>query len=561
MSQGSLEGIPIPFEKTMSDLEMRIMTDIVRSIRVNGFSTAKADGQIRRMVQLGESEENIKKWIREALEITDDELEKIFSDTVYEQYYGYKRVYDTFGVRQIPFTGNIELQDLLAAVKAQTKSEFRNITDSMGFALRNPGTGNIYNSPLTEFYRDTLDGAVVDIVSGAVSYDVAISRAINVMTNSGLRTIYYDTGHSNRVEVAARRAVMTGFRQVQGKINEQVARDLGTDYFEVSYHIGARPEHQVWQGRVYSYTQLQSICGLGSVTGLHGANCYHDYNAFIPGISVRNYTDQQLEEMLEKENTPKQYLGKEYTSYQALQKQRQMERNMRKTRQDIKLLQEGEANNRSVVSKKARYQLQMQQYKAFSNAMGLPEQIQRVYQDGLGKVGRGSSVALKKLEKIQTIKNAEKDRKEKVKARFSKFSDRFETYNVGQKDIITYRRLLNNLNKTSIGRETVEYILEHPELEIQVCYGVDHQENTLGEQLGDLIRIYASDTKTVQRTAEVLIHEITHHKYNIGESQWAESVCKAQEIKHRTNKEKLTGNELRGIIKIVEELYPTLPWR
>lgn len=78
MSQGSLEGIPIPFEKTMSDLEMRIMTDIVRSIRVNGFSTAKADGQIGRMVQLGESEENIKKWIREALEITDDELEKIF---------------------------------------------------------------------------------------------------------------------------------------------------------------------------------------------------------------------------------------------------------------------------------------------------------------------------------------------------------------------------------------------------------------------------------------------------------------------------------------------------
>ncbi len=434
MSQGSLEGIPIPFEKTMSDLEMRIMTDIVRSIRVNGFSTAKADGQIRRMVQLGESEENIKKWIREALEITDDELEKIFSDTVYEQYYGYKRVYDTFGVRQIPFTGNIELQDLLAAVKAQTKSEFRNITDSMGFALRNPGTGNIYNSPLTEFYRDTLDGAVVDIVSGAVSYDVALSRAINVMTNSGLRTIYYDTGHSNRVEVAARRAVMTGFRQVQGKINEQVARDLGTDYFEVSYHIGARPEHQVWQGRVYSYTQLQSICGLGSVTGLHGANCYHDYNAFIPGISVRNYTDQQLEEMLEKENTPKQYLGKEYTSYQALQKQRQMERNMRKTRQDIKLLQEGEANNRSVVSKKARYQLQMQQYKAFSNAMGLPEQMQRVYQDGLGRIN--SALKEKQLSRMKISipddvygkSQMTKDVKNKIEAAIKKLEKEYIIY-------------------------------------------------------------------------------------------------------------------------------------
>jgi hypothetical protein len=392
MSQGSLEGIPIPFEKAVSDLEMRIMADIVRTIRVNGFSTAKSDGQIRRMVQLGESEESIKKWIREALEITDEELEKIFSDVVYEQYYGYKRIYDTFGIKQIPFARNIELQALLAAVKVQTRAEFRNITNSMGFALRNPGTGSIYNSPLTEFYRDTLDGAVMDIVSGSVSYDVALSRAINAMTNSGLRTIYYDTGHSNRVEVAVRRAVMTGFRQVQGKINEQVAKDLGTDYFEVSYHIGARPEHQVWQGRVYSYEQLQSICGLGSVTGLHGANCYHDYNAFIPGISVRNYTDQQLEEMMEEENTPKQYLGKEYTAYQALQKQRQMERGMRKTRQDIRLLEAGETSKDSVTVKKARYQVQMQQYKAFSKAMKLPEQMPRVYQDGLGRVSVGGRI-------------------------------------------------------------------------------------------------------------------------------------------------------------------------
>ena len=392
MSQGSLEGIPIPFEKAVSDLEMRIMADIVRTIRVNGFSTAKSDGQIRRMVQLGESEESIKKWIQEALEITDEELEKIFSDVVYEQYYGYKRIYDTFGIKQIPFARNIELQALLAAVKVQTRAEFRNITNSMGFALRNPGTGSIYNSPLTEFYRDTLDGAVMDIVSGSVSYDVALSRAINAMTNSGLRTIYYDTGHSNRVEVAVRRAVMTGFRQVQGKINEQVAKDLGTDYFEVSYHIGARPEHQVWQGRVYSYEQLQSICGLGSVTGLHGANCYHDYNAFIPGISVRNYTDQQLEEMMEEENTPKQYLGKEYTAYQALQKQRQMERGMRKTRQDIRLLEAGETSKDSVTVKKARYQVQMQQYKAFSKAMKLPEQMPRVYQDGLGRVSVGGRI-------------------------------------------------------------------------------------------------------------------------------------------------------------------------
>ena len=91
MMQGGLEGIPIPLERTMSELEMRIMADVVRLIRVNGFSTAKADWQIQRMIQLGESEENIKQWIRETLAVTDAELDHIFSDTVYEQYYGYQR--------------------------------------------------------------------------------------------------------------------------------------------------------------------------------------------------------------------------------------------------------------------------------------------------------------------------------------------------------------------------------------------------------------------------------------------------------------------------------------
>ena len=194
MMQGGLEGIPIPLERTMSELEMRIMADIVRSIRVNGFSTAKADWQMQRMIQLGESEENIKQWIREALEATDEEIDHIFSDTVYEQYYGYQRAYGEVGRKQIPFAENLELQVLLESVKVQTKAEFRNLTNSLGFVIRNPGTGKICYHPLMQFYRETLDGAVMDIVSGAVSYDVAIGRAINAMTNSGLRTVYYDSG-------------------------------------------------------------------------------------------------------------------------------------------------------------------------------------------------------------------------------------------------------------------------------------------------------------------------------------------------------------------------------
>ncbi|MCI6535104.1 MAG: phage minor capsid protein [Lachnospiraceae bacterium] len=386
MTQGELESIPIPFEQAMSDLEMRIMSEIVRAIKINGFSTSTADNQINCLIQMGQSEKEIRNQIRNALGVTDAEIEKIFSDAVYEQYYGYSRAYKNMGAQQIPFEKNLELQVMIAAVSAQTKNTFRNITNSLGFAILNPATGKISYSPLMQFYQDALTNAVMDISSGAISYDKALNQAINTMTTSGLRWIDYDSGWHNRVNVAARRAVMTGFRQVQGKINEQVASDLGTDSYEVSYHIGARPEHQMWQGRVYTYEQLQTVCGLGTVTGLHGLNCYHDYNAFIPGVSVRTYTDEQLSHMMADENTLKLYNGKSYTTYEALQEQRKMETVMRKTRQDIKLLQEGNASKDSITLKKAKYQGQMQKYKAFSSAMKLPEQMQRVYQDGLGRI-------------------------------------------------------------------------------------------------------------------------------------------------------------------------------
>lgn len=411
MTQGELEQIPQPFASEMSELERRIMEDIVERIRANGFVTATADWEISRLRQLGESEEQIRKWIAEVLKKTDEEMEKIFSDDVYEEYYGHARAYKASGVVQVPFAQNVPLQQLIEAVRRQTQDTFRNMTASMGFAIRDPVTGAIQYSPTMKFYRQTLDAAMMDIKSGAFSYNTVLQRVIGTMTDSGLRWIDYDSGWHNRVDVAARRAVMTGFRQIQGKINEQVAKELQTVSYEVTYHVGARPTHQPWQGRVWTMQELIDVCGLGTGPGLHGWNCYHDYKPFIPGVSVRTYTDEQLEKMMAEENTPKEYLGKKYTTYEALQAQRKMETRMRKTRQDIRLMQDGGADPEAITLKKAKYQGQMQTYKAFSEAMDLPEQMERVYQDGLRGKFTPTKTEQKKLE--EPVIN------DKIKAEFS----------------------------------------------------------------------------------------------------------------------------------------------
>ncbi len=557
MTQGEIEKLAVKTGNIFSSLEIRIMTDIVRRIREAGFATASVDWQISRLQRLGLAEKDIRDWIQNALKASNEEMEKVFSDEVYEQYYSHERAYKLAGMQQIPFDENVPLQQLVKAVKAQLQGEYQNISGSMGFAIRDPASGKLQYSPLMDYYRSVMDQAVIDIRSGAFDYNTVLKRTVGQMTASGIRYIDYDSGHHDRVDVAARRAILTGFRQVQAKINEQAALQLGTDMYEVSYHRGARPTHQPWQGRVYTKQQLIDICGLGTGPGLLGWNCYHDYRPFIPGVSVRRYTDEQLDQMNREENTPKTYNGKQYTVYEALQQQRKMERVMRAQRQKIKLLEEGRADEQEIIAAKARYQGQMQTYKDFSEKMDLPEQKKRIMQDGLNGKFMPTKAEVAKAERIVGEKIAMQEKH----ARQSKFSERFTEFNNGQKDTITTRRLMNNLNKTEIGKETVSYIADHPNLNIQMCYKIDHDPSVRGYQDGNDIYIFASETKTVQNTAETLIHEITHHKYDIGDSQWAECVCFAQELKHRTGRNSLTGNELKDIIKTVKELYPKLPWR
>ena len=395
MTQGEIEKLTVKVSNIFSELEVRIMTDIVRRIKENGFASASVDWQISRLQQLGMAEEDIRGWIQSALQATDAEMDRIFSDEVYKQYYEQEHFFKLAGMQQIPLEENFVLQQLIEATKKQVQGEYKNLTGSMGFAIRNPATGRIQSSPLMEYYRTTMDQAVIDIKSGAFDYNTVLKRTVNQMTASGLRYIEYDSGHRDRIDVAARRAILTGFRQVQGKIMEMLANQLGTDLYEVSYHVGARPTHQPWQGKAWSMQELKQVCGLGEITGLKGINCYHDFKPIPPGAK-RTYTDEQLQKMLEEENTQKEYNGKQYTTYEALQQQRKMERGMRAQRQKIKLLQQGGADEQEIILAKAKYQGQKQTYKDFSEKMKLPEQKARIMQDGL----RGKFMPTKAEQKV-----------------------------------------------------------------------------------------------------------------------------------------------------------------
>lgn len=385
---GELEAVSMALEPQFRELEQRIMSDVVRRIKINGEVTRAADWQITRLAQLGESKREIKKTIKDTLGLSTKEINHLYKDIIRKGYERDAELYKYKGKTQIPFADNHELQQLIGAVSNQTNSELKNITQSLGFAKRG-ADDKLTFTPVADYYHKTLDSAMLDISSGAFDYNTVLKRTVKEMTNSGLRTVDYATGWSNRVDVAARRAVMTGMSQLTAKVNDSNAEQLGTDTFEVTAHGGARPEHQEWQGKWYTKDELESICGLGEVTGLCGANCYHDYYPVVPGISKPTYTPEEIEEFNRKENEPVEYNGKTYTKYEATQRQRKLETTMRAQRQEIKLLKEGGASEDDLIAARSRYRGTSAEYARFSKAMDLPQQRERVTVDGLGNIGQG----------------------------------------------------------------------------------------------------------------------------------------------------------------------------
>ncbi len=389
------------------DLEERIMQDIVRRIVKAGEITSTADWQINRLRILGYSSEDIEQEIKKTLNASYPEMFELYDKVINWEYVRNKGIYEQINAEYIPFEENGQLKQITEAIIDQSFDDLENVTNSLGFYL-DYGNGQKVLTPLSQVYTKYLDAACYDIVTGAFDYNSVLRRVVTQLTNSGLRQIDYSSGRANRVDVAARRAVMTAVSQITGKISEYNAQKLGTEYFEVEWHAGARPTHAVWQGRVWSKEQLYSVCGLGTVTGLLGANCYHTYYPFFPGISQRNWSDEWLDAKNEEEVEPKIFDGKGYTLYEAKQRQRQMETAMRAQREKVRLLQYGGVDQDEIILHKAKYQGQLNEYSRFCRKMSLTEERERIYLDMRGKVATNNK-SQNSMFHPEMVKNASKD--------------------------------------------------------------------------------------------------------------------------------------------------------
>ncbi len=383
-----LDALPEELAKLFRSLEDTLLTEICSRLKAADQFNEVTVQDIRALRSHGIDLKEIRKAIQKTTGISEKKLNELLDDVVERNQRYYTELIDLAHITQ-PET----LVDAatVAAIRSQTLDTFRNLTASMGF-LVDAGRTML---PPAKAYQWALDNAEMQVQSGAINYNQAIKSAVRQLAESGVKAVDYESGHRDRIDVAVRRAVMTGVNQLCDKYTEQSAEYLDTPYFEVSAHAGARDKpgpspwssHKEWQGKVYSvrsgdiYPSIYEVCGLGAVDGLMGANCRHRRYSFVEGVSERTYTDEQLAHI--DDGLGCTFDGKTYTAYEATQMQRRVERQIRAQKR-LKNAYKAAGLTEDATAANVKLRRLNAKYRAFSKAAGLPGQRERtkvLYQD------------------------------------------------------------------------------------------------------------------------------------------------------------------------------------
>lgn len=251
-----LDAMPEELAELYRGLEDTLLIEICSRLKAADELNEVTVQDIKALRSHGIDLKAVKKAISETSDISKTKLNKLLDDVVERNQQYYTDLIDLAHITQ-PET----LVDAaeVAAIGAQTLDTFRNLTATMGFLVDNGRT----MLPPAKAYQWALDNAAMQVQSGAINYNQAIKTAVKQLADSGLKTVDYESGHRDQIDVAARRAVMTGVNALNQKYAEQSMEYLGSDLVEVSAHAGARDKdgpngweaHTKWQGRIFRWNK------------------------------------------------------------------------------------------------------------------------------------------------------------------------------------------------------------------------------------------------------------------------------------------------------------------
>ena len=321
----TLDRMPDAFVELWQGVEDEILKDVARRISKTGTLTPTANWQLWRYQQTEALRADVVKLLAKCSGKSDAAIRKLLQQAATEAMEREDAIYYHYGMEPTPFEESAALNNLLDAGARQTAGTWKNLTATTA------------NTVTGQFER-TLDAAWAKVSTGAFDYKTAVKQAVDSLAD-GMKFVTYPTGHQDSIEVAARRAILTGVNQTAGKLQVARADEMGVEFFETTAHGGARPSHAEWQGRQFHrggavdykgkhYPDFEAATGYGTGAGLCGWNCRHTFFSIFPELGPAPAWTQADLEALNARNI--EYNGKKYTRYEINQMQRARERNVRR---------------------------------------------------------------------------------------------------------------------------------------------------------------------------------------------------------------------------------------
>ena len=322
--------------RLIAQTEQALLDDMARRIaRLDGV-TAATNWRALRLELLGTAPEKVMAELTRALGMTEEQLVAMFDEAATRALAADNELFRAAGYEPVPLAENPYLQQVIRAGLVKTMEEYRNLTRTTA------------NTATQQFER-ALDLAHQEIVSGGYTYQQAIRDGIRTLTQNGIGSIVYPTGWVDYLDVAFRRAALTGVNQTCAEIQLANLNQMGTDLVETTAHPTARPSHAVWQGQVFSvsgthakHPDFRRGTGYGTGPGLCGWNCRHSFFPYFEGLSDPAYPADKLREYNEK-TVP--YNGETMSMYDATQQQRYIERQIRRWKREASALEAGGQDN------------------------------------------------------------------------------------------------------------------------------------------------------------------------------------------------------------------------
>lgn len=315
-----LAGLPGRLVELYAAVERDILADMARRIREYDFYIPAAQHQRQRLQAMGLTEEEVEARLSALTGKSREELQRLMEQAAERSLSADAAVYAAAGMGSVDPLAAAGVRLALRSGLEQTGGVFENLTRTTARAAGKQ-------------FADALDRAWLQIMSGGFDYRTAIRSAVKDLVRQGMASVTYPSGHTDTLEVAVRRAVVTGCNQTAAKAQLVLMDELGVELVEVTAHAGARPDHQRWQGGIYcrrgrteKYENFEAATGYGTGPGLCGWNCAHSFGPYIEG-APRAYSPALLERY---ERQTVRYNGKELTLYEAGQEQRYIERQIRR---------------------------------------------------------------------------------------------------------------------------------------------------------------------------------------------------------------------------------------